>query len=588
MELGKIAFVISALSLVAGYENGKVTRACKSMQPGHGHHASTPPHHNITVNKIEFTPGDRIKVTISGPYFRGFFIQARDAENLDGDAVGSFTLINADISQLLTCGNVEDSAVSHTSKKRKTEVGAYWDAPNNAPKHVQFLVTVVEEYKIYSIKIPSPVVSQPRAPPLTTHISTAESLVTSHPVSHLVKPFNATGCGNTKFCVRNPSTCDPETEAHCFFLSFTREDHTVLVEMSGPGEGYMAFALSHDQWMGDDDAYLCMVEDQHVQISPAFLAGRSHPELDSEAALQDLAWRLSDSVIQCSFRRSLHLPNDKRRFNFDAAYYIFLADGEYHDGRISKHQRQPLITSRKYDITASPEDIGGSRSPFIIKVHGALMFVAWMTTVNIGVLVARFFKPVWPNATLFGEKVWFQVHRILMMATVGLTSIAFVLPFIYRGYWSKQAGYHPYLGCIVMTLAFLQPIFAIFRPSPHAPRRQLFNWFHWSTGTAARIVAVAAMFLGMDLQALNLPDPWDTYTMIGFVVWHVGIDILLEVHGYCLTCKAEKMEEDNIAILHSLSAVEAKGHTFKKVVLTVYICGNTAFLITFLAAINQI
>jgi len=45
------------------------------------------------------------------------------------------------------------------------------------------------------------------------------------------------------------------------------------------------------------------------------------------------------------------------------------------------------------------------------------------------------------------------------------------------------------------------------------------------------------MYLGMDLPALDLPDPWDTYTMIGFVAWHVGIDVLLEIHSYCLVCK---------------------------------------------------
>ncbi|XP_029474076.1 putative ferric-chelate reductase 1 [Rhinatrema bivittatum] len=592
MELCEIALVISALSLVcvpvAGFENGKVTQACSSMRPGHGHHASTPPHHNVSVDKTEFGPGDRIKVTVAGPRFEGFFIQARDAENLDGDAVGSFTLISAGISQLLTCGDVEDSAVSHTSKSRKTEVEAYWHASSSAPKHVQFLVTVVEKYKTFSVKIPGPIVSQPGAPPLTTHSPTARSPSTSSPASHLTKRFNATGCGSTRFCVRSPLSCDPETDARCFFLSFTREEHSVLAEMSGPGEGYVAFAFSHDQWMGDDDAYLCVAEDQRIRITPAFLAGRSYPELDSEAALQDLAWRLADGVMQCSFRRNLRLPAYKRRFDLDAAYYIFLADGESNDGLLSRHNHQPLITSRKFDITASPEDIGGSRSPLIIKVHGILMFVAWMTTVSIGVLVARFFKPVWPNSKLFGEKVWFQVHRILMIATVAITSIAFVLPFVYRGGWSRRAGFHPYLGCIVMTLAFLQPVFAVFRPSPHAPRRPLFNWFHWITGTAARIIAVAAMFLGMDVQALNLPDPWDTYTLIGFVLWHVGIDVLLELHSYCLIRKAERMEEDSVAILHSVSAVETKGLTFKKVVLTVYICGNVAFLVTFLAAINQI
>lgn len=45
---------------------------------------------------------------------------------------------------------------------------------------------------------------------------------------------------------------------------------------------------------------------------------------------------------------------------------------------------------------------------------------------------------------------------------------------------------------------------------------------------------VITMFLGMDLPALNLPDPWDIYLMTGFVIWHVGTDVLLEIHGYCL------------------------------------------------------
>ncbi|XP_027735718.1 ferric-chelate reductase 1-like isoform X2 [Empidonax traillii] len=88
-----------------------------------------------------------------------------------------------------------------------------------------------------------------------------------------------------------------------------------------------------------------------------------------------------------------------------------------------------------------------------------------------------------------------------------------------------------------MALTIFQPLMAGFRPSRHAPRRQLFNWFHWSTGTTARILAVVTMFLGMDLPALDLPDAWDTYTMIGFVAWHVGIDVLLEIHSYCLIRK---------------------------------------------------
>lgn len=42
---------------------------------------------------------------------------------------------------------------------------------------------------------------------------------------------------------------------------------------------------------------------------------------------------------------------------------------------------------------------------------GALMSVAWMTTVSIGVLVARFFRSVWSKAFFFGEAAWFQVSN---------------------------------------------------------------------------------------------------------------------------------------------------------------------------------
>ncbi|XP_074923915.1 ferric-chelate reductase 1 isoform X1 [Chelonoidis abingdonii] len=592
MEPAVLAFVLWIFGFLsvpaAGYPNGKVREACSSMMPSHGHSPQPSPEHTISVNETKFRPGNHIKVSLSGPVFEGFFIQARNAENLAGPAVGSFMLGEERISQLLTCGLVKNSAVSHTSKSKKTNVEAYWVAPTDVPEHVQFLATVVEKYKIFWVKIPGPIISQPNAPPLTTPTSiTPESLPTSQPVFHLTTSFNASSCGITKFCIRNPPKCNPGA-AYCFFLSFKQSNYSVLIEMSGPSEGYIAFALSHDQWMGDDDAYLCINEDHRININTAYLSGRTPPVLDSENGLEDLSWRVADGLLQCSFRRNLHLPAYKGRFNLDANYYIFLADGEASEGGlIHKHHRQPLITNGMYNVTDSPKDVGGSRSPLLLKLHASLMFVAWMTTVSIGVIVARFFKPVWPHS-LFGKEIWFQVHRMLMLTTVLLTSIAFVLPFIYRGGWSEWAGFHPYLGCTVMALAIFQPLMAGFRPPPHSPRRQVFNWIHWSTGTTARILAVVTMFLGMDLPALNLPDPWDTYTMIGFVAWHVSIDILLEIHSYCLIRKVEVIDEDRIQILQSLTSAEAEGHTFKEIVLTIYICGNIAFLLTFLAAIHQL
>ncbi|XP_069823842.1 putative ferric-chelate reductase 1 isoform X2 [Dendropsophus ebraccatus] len=430
-------FLALLQSPVSGYPDGRVTAACDSMIPQHGHHPQPRAVHNITVDRSVFSPGDRIKVTLSGSRFMGFLLQARDANHVDGGPVGFFSLIDGDVSQLLSCGGVQDSAVSQTNKRRKENLEVYWTAAGPSPLCVQLLVTVVEKYSVYWVKVPGPVVCQSSAPLISSKLQLAP-LPAAPPASSLTQPFNSAGCGSHKFCVRSPS-CDPRRDPLCFFLSFTREGDSVLTEMSGPASGYLSFAFSYDQWMGDDDVYLCVIDGQTVAINPAYNRGRSPPDVASADVLRDLAWRIDDGMLQCSFRRDLRIPASPERFPLDRSYYIFLADGPAGEGRLQRHQRQPLITSRMYDVAASTEDVTGSRSPLLIKFHGAMMFIAWMTTVSVGALVARFFKPVWPSRTLCGEKLWFQVHRILMVSTVLLTCAAFVLPFLYRGHWSSAA-----------------------------------------------------------------------------------------------------------------------------------------------------
>ncbi|KAJ7408777.1 ferric-chelate reductase 1 isoform X4 [Willisornis vidua] len=447
---------------VGGYPNGKVREACTSMVPCHGSSPQLLPEHTITVNGTKFKPGDNIEVHLSGPEFEGFFIQARDAEHLDGPAVGSFVLVDRRLSQLLTCGRTKNSAVSQTSKTKKKHIKVYWIAPGDAPKHVQFLATVVKKYRIFWVKIPGPIVSQPDVLSPTTPLHAAsEAMSTSYPVSYLSKP-------------------------------------------------------------GGDDAYLCVNEDHHVRACTAHLKGRSHPILDSENALEDVRWRLVDGVLQCSFRRSIRLPAHEERFNLDASYYLFLADGEASEGGlIYKHRRQPLITDGPYNVTGPPQDIGGSRSPRLIKAHGALMFVAWITTVSIGVIVARFFKPVWAHSFLFGKEMWFQKDVEFQKANLTFPGASYA--------YVDYSHAYKHFFCVAFYI----------------PRR---------------LEPMVTMFLGMDLPALDLPDPWDTYTMIGFVAWHVGIDVLLEIHSYCLIRKVEVIEDDRVQILQSLTSAEAEGN----------------------------
>ncbi|XP_070989454.1 putative ferric-chelate reductase 1 isoform X2 [Oncorhynchus clarkii lewisi] len=562
-RLWTIQLLVQTLCLtsVDAFSNGKVTEACGSMMPKHGHAPNTTHSpYTLAVNVTEFSSGDYIQVTISGTtYFEGFLLEARNASNPDSAAVGSFILTNPKTTQLLQCGHTPDSAVSHTSDARQTQIVVIWKAPQNSPAAVKFLVTVVAHYKTFWVKIPGPVVSQSGVTPIPPKPTTPSTTIKTSTPSVLPRPFSSVGCGQQKSCLLDPVGCDPEKDPSCFFLSFAPKGQTVVFELSGPSDGYIAFALSHDTWMN---------------------------------VLTDVAWRLADGVIQCRFRRQVLVPQDPTRFSLDAQYYLFMAYGEAENGEVHRHERQPLISSQQSVINGPAEILNGSRSPLLMKFHSVLMLIAWMLAGSTGTFLASYFKPDWPERTLFGQRIWFQVHRGLMILTVLLTCVAFTLPFIYRGGWSKHAGAHPYLGCTVLALALLQPIMATLRPPPDSSRRWVFNWLHWGAGTVAEIMAVAAMFLGMGQQSVLLPHSWRLVVLAGFLAWVVLLRVLLGLHkkGYIKTrfCDfvSKASDTDQQRILADDSEDSTWDTWFKIVALLAFVIGNSGFLISFIHTIS--
>lgn len=588
MNMWIVLLLLSVCSeTVFCFSRGNVEVACGDMTPQHDSSPSTQhPPFNIIADKSQFSPGDEIKVTLSmassegKQYFKGFLIEGRNAGDLS-EIVGSFKLISPDISQLLKCDNKEGSAVSHTSDSHKTEIQVIWVAPSDSPSSVQFLVTVARGYKEFWVKIPGPVVSQNGAQ---------------------TSMFTSEGCGRSKSCLRDPEGCDPQNDTACHFLSFRRLESSVMFELSGSAEGYVSFALSQDKWMGDDDVYLCIRDTDRVDIKAAYVSGRTHPIISSQNILKDIAWRLSNGVIQCSFRRDIQLPPENvNRFNLEQMYYLFMAHGRAENGITHRHDHQPLISTYQASITGPPEDLTGSRSPLLVKYHGAFMLIAWTSTVSAGVIMARYFKPDWPERNILGQKVWFQLHRMLMTITVLLTSVSFVLPFMYRGGWSKRAGIHPYLGCVVMALAVIQPVMALFRPEPDASRRYIFSWMHFGTGTVAQVVAVIAIFLGIHQQALSLPAPWSTGVLGFIVVWFVLANLVLEVHrrGFLPIGKYFKNvkiytehinsdDKEEVVFVPDENETSNVESCFKNTVLAIYLCVNLGFLTTLLWTISAV
>lgn len=135
-----LAALVASLVPATGYSNGKVYAACGDMVPQHGYESSPdPPPYSITVDKSTFSPGDNITGSCiqctmlthpfsssdfslssysSSPvslqaaastrtFFKGFLIEARDAEKLDFAAGGFFIVTDPHQSQLLQCGQTQ-------------------------------------------------------------------------------------------------------------------------------------------------------------------------------------------------------------------------------------------------------------------------------------------------------------------------------------------------------------------------------------------------------------------------------------------------------------------------------------------------
>ncbi|CAJ0965146.1 unnamed protein product, partial [Ranitomeya imitator] len=263
----------------------------------------------------------------------------------------------------------------------------------------------------------------------------------------------------------------------------------------------------------------------------------------------------TNGVIQCSFTSknqiSTQLPiYQSRSSNGSDLYYIFMAYGSSVNGQIRFHGPGVFLSDTKVDLSATSNVTHREKSAHImVKTHGALMLIAWMTTGSLGAIIARYFKTA-AKTPILGKALWFQAKG-----------------------WAYDVGTHAILGCIVMILAFFQPLIAFFRPSPENSQRYIFNWSHGINALVMKVLAVANLFLG--LQFIDHRLGWMVKVMSGFCGWEGLIIICLEINA----AKAKK-EMKELADLEKNVSVKAEVY-----LLLIYLCGNLAFLIALLVGI---
>lgn len=348
-------------------------------------------------------------------------------------------------------------------------------------------------------------------------------------------------CGKTLGCLQDPADCIPGSEG-CQFLSWVYDKDAGKFDFRIVGRGaqpdwYQAFGFTRQAAMRDMDVYYCTKD----KLGSSVIVRSSLPPQDvpiQPSEISEITYGVVEGAVSCSFTRvktlSKNISTGPTEFDLTKNVYhiIWSTAPVAADGGMTQHQAHADrgLSPSTLDLTKFTTGSGGavSTATKMARAHAILMMIAWMICANIGVVTARHYKPLWPDSTIQGKAVWFQVHRFMMVAALLLTSLGIILIFVAVDGFSSNAGAHPYIGLVVTGLTFYNPVLAFYRPAGNSPKRKYFNAAHWTVGSACRVLAVAAIFLGLDLPWLGV-ESFSTWIMVGFVVNQVVVEVVLEV-----------------------------------------------------------
>ncbi|XP_021363148.1 putative ferric-chelate reductase 1 [Mizuhopecten yessoensis] len=583
----RVVVLLANVGVAWSYSMGAPSSTCSTMFPLHnGSPAQTSQSpYFFQFIKSTYSPGELISVNLAGNgvLLKGYQIQARDGV---GKVVGQFT--SAAGGRTINCG-VENGALTHQNARDKPGVSFTWQAPNPAVGNIVFIATVLQNYNVFWVNVnspaitpmmipqttppqppittvatvppptkppvtPGPQVTTPAEPPTTKAVTPAPPVVTTEPKPEMTTPVVGRvtlddTCGNTKGCF---VSCEGD---HCDYVVTWKDgpdyvDFEVTSTLEIDGVHWIAIAFSSDLKMGDDDTVDCIGTRTNVIVTRSFNEGKSNIRLDTVEGTRGLSMTsgsFKDGVFTCKFRRSkTELVTRRKRqgvsttamFDLNQNWYLMFGHGSGTEDSTgftkSMHRDNPVVTPSRVDFQ-SVDVIGETARYPLIKIHAILMIIAWILCTGVGIVAARYYKPVWTTTNIMGQRIWFQIHRTCMVTALVLTLIGFIIIFVEVGGYSQipkiegkeylQA--HPPLGIIVTILAIVNPIMSIFRPGPKDEKRPIFNWAHWSVGMLAHILSVIAICFGLEMKKSTAPS-YSVWVVVGYVIYHVIMEIVLK------------------------------------------------------------
>lgn len=578
MLLSLATSLIIWTTVVHSLPDGAPNRAdiCQSMVPGHkGTSPQTRPRpFDIIVSPDYYKAGDSLKVAIKmhgSEKFRGFMIQARlaDPSLKNNETIGYF---QASTGSKTICVGEHGNALTHASSTDPKEyMTVDWNSPSSSQGHIEFRVTLVITPERYWVQERSKVIRDTQAPDLPMLFRTTPSM--------LPDPISTDVCGRSKGCYRNPPGCPADK---CDILvTWTDSNQYVDFQLTADTDGWVAIGFSDDLKMGKDEVWECAWnESQHrvnIRRSANTESGKNNIVPKSSVGLHNEVGYVTNRRISCYFRQNKTVSGHAGLFSQRS--HLLLAKGKVNDKGIKlRHalepNKYPYVSTQKVAV-GDRIDITHTARYALVKAHGCLMLIAWMMCASTALILAKYYKAMWPNDSLCGERVWFAVHRGCMIMCLFCTIAAFIIIFVHTYGYSQMPDYpdkaHPPLGICTTILCVLNPLIALCRPSEKNKWRPVFNWFHWLFGTCAAVLATPTIFIGLNLPKSHVPW-WATWVMVAFMLFHLVIELLLEIHG-CLNAKKQKNRnlEYEKRMIKGEYEPEPVGKRFKRIVLTIYL-----------------
>ncbi|KAL5016941.1 hypothetical protein ScPMuIL_006530 [Solemya velum] len=488
------------------------------------------PTRHMSVHIVSRDPSRKLRV---------FMIQAQRIEEGMNEPMGHFTALNVKL--ITTCTRNRGSAAVSNDKDLPERIELDWAPPKKYVGHVEFRATFMEDAHTFWVK--------ERSQPLrdVTDSRPLPPDVYMPPLPPAIDPIDTRDCGEFKGCYREPEGC---WEPYCeYIMTFRTLDDVIEFELGAQLDGidgrYVALALSDDIRMGNDFVFECVHDEKtgHVGVYQSVNSENKHNKRlqNPKTGILKEEGQYRNGRIRCRFTREKY-PDDamSTAFPLNKPYHLMVGKGYAHRGKMLRHGlavgELPIVSPEPVSLHSITVNIGGRARYPLVKAHACLMILAWIFFATIGLLMAKYYKPMWPNSRFVNERYWFVAHFNCMAWLCLLVVIAFILIFIEAGGYSQAPELpqkaHPILGIIIFCCVVINPIIALIRPSEDSKWRPVFNWFHCGFGTIANCLAIPTIFIGMDFGKANIPW-WSTWILVIYVLFHIIVEVTLEVHQCC-------------------------------------------------------